>query len=63
MSVASISDATHITTVADEIESFFNVILYNALRYLPHNIQDDTQTFIRRYFSECVRAAVARDLI
>ena len=55
MSVASISDATHITTVADEIESFFNVILYNALRYLPHNIQDDTQTFIRRYFSECVR--------
>ncbi|KAI1784591.1 hypothetical protein LXA43DRAFT_844405, partial [Ganoderma leucocontextum] len=32
MSVASLSDRFHITRTADEIESFFHVILHNAIR-------------------------------
>ncbi|EJF59424.1 hypothetical protein DICSQDRAFT_22180, partial [Dichomitus squalens LYAD-421 SS1] len=32
MSVASLMDALHIVQTADEIESFFNVLLYNVIR-------------------------------
>ncbi|KAI0740018.1 hypothetical protein C8Q76DRAFT_184099 [Earliella scabrosa] len=55
MSVATLSDPFHITRVADEVESFFNVIFHNALRYLPHNIRDTVQTFIKEYFIDCAR--------
>ena len=37
MSVASLSDPFHVISVADEIESFINVLLYNAVERLPHN--------------------------
>ncbi|KAI0740045.1 hypothetical protein C8Q76DRAFT_609079, partial [Earliella scabrosa] len=33
MSVASLDDDMHVITNADEFESFFNVMLYNAIRY------------------------------
>ncbi|KAI1784479.1 hypothetical protein LXA43DRAFT_901579 [Ganoderma leucocontextum] len=51
MSVASLSDRFHITGTADEIESFFHVILHNAIRFCPHTV-DATEfidsTFITR---------------
>ena len=55
MSVASLLDSRHVVGTADEIESFFNVILYSALRYLPHNMRDTVQTFIKEYFFDCAR--------
>ncbi|TBU58955.1 hypothetical protein BD310DRAFT_906267 [Dichomitus squalens] len=39
----------HVET-ADEIESFFNVLLYNVIRYCPHNMELHVPDFINRYF-------------
>ncbi|TBU26684.1 hypothetical protein BD311DRAFT_422694, partial [Dichomitus squalens] len=50
MSVASLLDAYHIVGTADEIESFFNVLLHNALRYCSHNMELWVPAFIDRYF-------------
>lgn len=50
MSVASLDDDMHVITNADEFESFFNVTLYNAIRYLPHDKSSAVQDFIRSYF-------------
>ncbi|KAI0689148.1 hypothetical protein C8T65DRAFT_817896 [Cerioporus squamosus] len=51
MSVASLRNMLHVVGIADEIESFFNVILYNAIRYLPHNAGPYTATMISSYFT------------
>ena len=52
MSVAALLDLYHATTIADEIESFFNVVLYNAIRYLPHNVEPYVDDFIKSYFTD-----------
>ena len=49
MSVASLSDPFHVISVADEIESFINVLLYNAVERLPHN-QENHMKEVMRYF-------------
>ena len=39
MSVASLTGgASHVTTAADELESFFHAILHHAIRFFPHNV-------------------------
>ncbi|TBU58948.1 hypothetical protein BD310DRAFT_977001 [Dichomitus squalens] len=50
MSVASLLDAFHIVGTADEIESFFNVVLHNAIRYCSHNVELYVSSFIDNYF-------------
>ena len=50
MSVASLRDVLHVVDIADEIESFFNVIIYNAVRYMPHTLKHFTTAFIDEYF-------------
>ena len=39
--------------IADEFESFFNVILYTAIRSMPHNQTSSADTWIERYFFGC----------
>ncbi|KAH9938811.1 uncharacterized protein BXZ73DRAFT_22769, partial [Epithele typhae] len=48
MSLATLSDPKHVVTVADEIESHANVLLYNGVKYLPHNVS--TESFLKDYF-------------
>ncbi|TBU26695.1 hypothetical protein BD311DRAFT_423068 [Dichomitus squalens] len=50
MSVASLLDALHTVSTADEIESFFNVLLENAIRYCSHNMELYATAFINDYF-------------
>ena len=50
MSWASIRDVYHATRVADEAESYFNVVLYNAIRYTPHNLEDQVRSWLTQYF-------------
>ena len=39
MSVASLmNSASHVLTTADELESFFHVVLHHAIRFFPHNV-------------------------
>ena len=51
MSVASLLDPFHVITVADEIESFLNVLLYNAVERLPHD-HEDRMEHVMAYFLE-----------
>ena len=51
MSVASLTDPFHVINVADEIESFINVLLYNAVERLPHDCEDHMKE-IMKYFLE-----------
>ena len=51
MSVASLTDPFHVIDVADEIESFINVLLYNAVERLPHSHEDHMKD-IMKYFLE-----------
>ena len=53
MSVASLSDPFHVISVADEIESFINVLLYNAVERLPHNRESHMKE-VMRYFLDCL---------
>ena len=51
MSVALLSHDSFIVRIADELESFFHVILYHAARYLPSNCDDFTiASYIDGYF-------------
>ena len=50
MSLASLRNLYHIVGIRDEVESHFNVLLYNAVRYLPHNLEHSTRTWVERYF-------------
>lgn len=53
MSVASVtSQWTVPVAVADELESFFHVMLFYAVQYLPHTIRNVTG-FIAEYFDIC----------
>ncbi|KAI0641581.1 hypothetical protein C8Q79DRAFT_1014033 [Trametes meyenii] len=49
MSVAYVEDHPTPVTVADELESFFHVTLFYAVRLLRHNISD-VRTFVVNYF-------------
>ncbi|TBU38176.1 hypothetical protein BD309DRAFT_547695 [Dichomitus squalens] len=55
MSVASFWDASHIVSTADEIESFFNVLLENAIRYCSHNMELEVPSFCDDYFVRFMR--------
>ncbi|KAI9056842.1 hypothetical protein FKP32DRAFT_1638736 [Trametes sanguinea] len=51
MSVAVLLDNTKAIEVSDELESFFHVILYNAVRYLRSNCTGaDVGSFIEEFF-------------
>ncbi|KAI0808333.1 hypothetical protein C8Q74DRAFT_1187465, partial [Fomes fomentarius] len=52
MSYALLQDKYHIVGIPDEIESFFNVVFYNALHYLPHNQQSYVLIWIKSYFDD-----------
>lgn len=52
MSVASLLNREHVVVVPDEIESAWNVLLHNGIRWLPHNSEPFVDEFIRRYFSD-----------
>ncbi len=49
MSLHYLMHPTLPVTVADELESFFHVLLYNALRFLLHNFET-IHTFVQEYF-------------
>lgn len=51
MSVACITDPLHVVGIADELEAFWNVLMYNSIRYLPHNQEDHVAPFVFTYFS------------
>ena len=40
MSVALLQDRTKVVEISDELEAFFWVLIYYAVRYLPSNIED-----------------------
>ncbi|KAI0808321.1 hypothetical protein C8Q74DRAFT_1213976 [Fomes fomentarius] len=52
MSFALLRNKYHIVGIPDEIESFFNVVFYNALHYLPHNQQRQVLIWIKSYFDD-----------
>ena len=39
MSVARLKEKFNIISVADEIESFFNVLLHQCVKRVPHNFE------------------------
>ncbi|KAI1791985.1 hypothetical protein LXA43DRAFT_1181380 [Ganoderma leucocontextum] len=49
MSANSLSNPWRVMMVEDEIESFFHLLLFYAIRYLPHNCQD-VGMFLDEYF-------------
>ena len=50
MSVASLSNPYHEIVTADDIESFFNVLLYQAVRRISHNFDDQISRIAANYF-------------
>ena len=40
-------------SIPDELESYFHVLLYNAVRFLPHNLTD-VHSFVSHYFDNAV---------
>ena len=50
MSVASLSNPYHEMVIAKEIESFFNVLLYQAVRRISHNFNDQISRIVANYF-------------
>ena len=50
MPVASLSNPYHEIVIADEIESFFNVLLYQAVRRINHNFDDQVSRIVANYF-------------
>ncbi|PIL33439.1 hypothetical protein GSI_04061 [Ganoderma sinense ZZ0214-1] len=53
MSVGMLLNKTKAHTIADDLESFFHVLVYYAVRFLPHNLSDEaTERFFYRYFDD-----------
>ncbi|KAI0628957.1 hypothetical protein C8Q77DRAFT_325598 [Trametes polyzona] len=50
-SASALNDLSKKIDVADEMESFFHLFLYLAIRYLPHNVAD-VGSFIHKYFDD-----------
>ena len=54
MSVRALNDPEKDITIEDEIEAFFHVLLYHAIRFLPHNIKPEcVPQFLIDYFDTC----------
>ncbi|KAJ8488166.1 hypothetical protein ONZ45_g14062 [Pleurotus djamor] len=53
MSVKLSNQPHNLHSVHDDIESFFWVILYFAVRYTPHNRFDDLCNIVKKLFEEC----------
>ncbi|PIL33501.1 hypothetical protein GSI_04124 [Ganoderma sinense ZZ0214-1] len=49
MSANALSNPWRVITVEDEMESFFHLLLFYAIRYLPHNCKD-VGMFMEEYF-------------
>ncbi len=49
MSANSLSNPWRVISVEDEMESFFHLLLFYAIRYLPHNCKD-VGMFMEEYF-------------
>ncbi|KAL6306265.1 hypothetical protein BKA93DRAFT_895462 [Sparassis latifolia] len=53
MSALSLQNPYKPITLQDDLEAFFHLVLYMAVRFLPHNIGDaNVGTFIYRYFDD-----------
>ncbi|PIL33375.1 hypothetical protein GSI_03995 [Ganoderma sinense ZZ0214-1] len=51
MSANALNDPTRKIMIQDELESFFHVLLYYAIRFFPHNLGDDhIGQFLHDYF-------------
>ena len=54
MSVRALNNPEKDITIEDEIEAFFHVLLYHAIRFLPHNIKPESvPQFLVDYFDSC----------
>ncbi|KAI0359684.1 hypothetical protein OH77DRAFT_1518062 [Trametes cingulata] len=54
LSVKALNDDEKVIDVPDELESVFHVLLYVAIRFLPHNCRrDDVGKFLYSYFDDC----------
>ncbi|TFK88449.1 hypothetical protein K466DRAFT_488926 [Polyporus arcularius HHB13444] len=54
MSAKALNNPDKEITVEDELEAFFHVLLYHAVRFLPHNIEHDSvPKFLEDYFDGC----------
>ena len=55
MSVGTLLRKTKPRTIADDLESFLYVLVYYAVRFLPHNLSDEaTERFFHSYFDDYV---------
>ncbi|KAI1781739.1 hypothetical protein LXA43DRAFT_907881 [Ganoderma leucocontextum] len=53
MSALTLLDASKLIEIADDLESFFHVLIYYAIRYLPHNLADNAVgRFLYNYFDD-----------
>ena len=53
MSVNVLLDPTELVGISDDLESFFHVLIYFAVRFLPHNLADDlVGRFLYSYFDD-----------
>ncbi|TFK78900.1 hypothetical protein K466DRAFT_606571 [Polyporus arcularius HHB13444] len=54
MSARALNNPEKEIVVEDEIEAFFHVLLYHAVRFLPHNLNPDhIPQFLQDYFDGC----------
>ncbi|PIL33397.1 hypothetical protein GSI_04018 [Ganoderma sinense ZZ0214-1] len=51
-SVHALTNFSRIMTVSDDLESFFHVLLYFAIRFLPHNATAVVRELLYHYFDE-----------
>ena len=53
LSVHCLLNQQKVVDIPDDLESIFHVLLYYAVRYLPHNVKDDSVgLFLHRYFDD-----------
>ena len=53
MSALTLLDPSKLIEIADDLESFFHVLIYYAIRYLPHNLPDKAVgRFLYNYFDD-----------
>ncbi|TBU31170.1 hypothetical protein BD311DRAFT_863636 [Dichomitus squalens] len=52
MAARALTNSNRKIVIQDELESFFHVLLYFAVRFIPHNLRDDNvQNFLDGYFN------------
>ncbi|KAI1784358.1 hypothetical protein LXA43DRAFT_1042940 [Ganoderma leucocontextum] len=53
MSVHTLLKSTRMIEISDDLESFFHVLIYYAIRFLPHNLADSAVgRFLYNYFDD-----------